>query len=113
MTFKEYQKKTLNTYGDNANTPNEKLVRLTLGICEEGGEIAGKVKKWFRGDYSLTDFFTTFKKDIKKEIGDTLYYLAMLSNCLNADLEEIAEENITKLASRKKRGKIKGNGDNR
>ena len=111
MTFKQYQKKTKNTYKNNDNTSNERLARLALGICEEGGEIAGKIKKYFRGDY--TPFFFTFKDEVRKEIGDTLYYLAMLSNVLNMDLGKIAEENIAKLASRKKRGKIRGKGDHR
>jgi len=112
MTFKEYQKKTTNTYKNNGNTPNETLARLALGLCEEGGEIAGKVKKWFRADYGDRKG-SKFKEEIKKEIGDTLYYLAMLSNFFHIDLEKIAKENIAKLASRKKRGKIKGKGDNR
>jgi len=42
-----------------------------------------------------------------------LWYLAMLAEELNLDLDEIMENNIKKLASRKERGQISGDGDNR
>lgn len=114
MDFNEYQKKAIKTLTKNkSETPNELLARITLGICDEAGEIAGKVKKYFRGDYGNN--VTQFKKDIRKEIGDVLWYLAVLAKLLfwRFDFGKIAKENIKKLADRKNRNKIKGNEDNR
>jgi len=110
MTFKEYQEKAITTLIINKNTPMELFARLVLGLAGESGEIAEKAKKLLRGDGHTT---LKFKKEIKKECGDLLWYLTNLIDFLGLDLEEIAKENITKLASRKKRDKIRGKGDNR
>lgn len=111
MNFKEYQEKAKKTLITNDNTPNELLARLALGLAGESGEIAEKFKKYLRGDYD--GFSYSFKKDIKKEAGDLLWYLANLLRILELNFDEILEENITKLASRQERGKIKGSGDER
>lgn len=47
---------------------------LKLGISEEYGEIMGKVKRYCRGDYRKEGF----KDNIKKELGDLTYYVAVL-----------------------------------
>ncbi|MEZ4102976.1 MAG: MazG nucleotide pyrophosphohydrolase domain-containing protein [Candidatus Paceibacterota bacterium] len=52
-------------------------------------------------------------QDLKKEIGDVLWYLSALSNDLGFTLEEVAEKNLEKLKSRQERGVVHGNGDNR
>jgi len=106
MTFKEYQKKALDTLFPN-NT-YDLVPRLTLGVCGEAGEIAEKVKKWLRGDYGSVPTI-----QIGREIADCTWYLAVLCETLGLDYEELMKENIKKLASRKVRGKIKGNGDER
>lgn len=46
---------------------------LKLGISEEYGEIIGKVKRYCRGDYGKEEF----KTQIKKELGDLTYYVAV------------------------------------
>lgn len=53
------------------------------------------------------------KEEIKKELGDVLWYLAQIASELNLSLDGVAELNLQKLASRKKRNKLHGNGDNR
>ena len=47
------------------------------------------------------------------EAGDILCELAGLCSVMGWDLEKIAQMNLDKLASRKQRGVIDGNGDNR
>lgn len=46
---------------------------IKLGILEESGEIAGKVKRFRRGDYKKEGF----KENMKKEIGDLTWYLVL------------------------------------
>ena len=65
------------------------------------------------GTYLLEAFFWLFEKCTSKEIGDVLWYLAALSQELGLELQDIAEQNILKLQSRKDRGLLSGSGDNR
>lgn len=46
---------------------------LALGLVNEAGEVAGKIKKKIRGDYDGLD--TQFVQDVKGEVGDCLWYL--------------------------------------
>ena len=54
-----------------------------------------------------------FRETIAYELGDVLWYLSMVAYELEYDLNDVAKMNIEKLASRKKRNKIKGSGDDR
>ena len=81
------------------------LEYLTLGLVGEAGEIANKVKKIIR-DNKSTD-------GLAEEIGDVLWYCAMLDDHLGSDLGKIMEGNLEKLQSRKQRGVLGGSGDRR
>ena len=89
-----------------------KKVYPALGLCGEAGEVAEKIKKSIRDgiDYGYEE---EFKAELTKELGDVLWYVAALASDLDISLNEIAENNLLKLASRKKRNKIGGSGDNR
>jgi NTP pyrophosphatase (non-canonical NTP hydrolase) len=77
----------------------------------EAGEVADKLKKVIRdNDGVLTD---TVRESVAKEIGDVLWYVAVLASEMNYDLNKIAQVNLDKLASRQQRGVISGSGDNR
>ena len=83
-----------------------------LGLCNETGEVAGKLKKWKRGDYN------DFSKDlilkmIADELGDVFWYLAATADDLGYTLEEIAQMNLDKLKNRKEKNVLKGDGDTR
>ena len=108
MTLNEYQLKTLDTWGG-----PYKLERAFLSIGEEAGECIGKYQKWLRGDYDAKGNFDAAVIDIKKELGDLLFYIAVTAHELNIPLEDIAKLNIEKLQDRKKRGVICGSGDTR
>lgn len=116
MKFEDYQNKThkfflidVETYNVQKENKDLVLSRLTLGLTEEAGEIAGKVKKYLRGDFD----FEELKKRVSKEAGDQLWYLNEVLSILDLKLSDIAQENLDKLAGRRKRGTILGSGDNR
>jgi NTP pyrophosphatase (non-canonical NTP hydrolase) len=114
MNFNDYQSKAVTTarFDDSVAIPY-----LTLGLSNEAGEVAGKVKKFLRGDEKYVDEFGVptpeFYNAIDGELGDVLWYLAVLCDYLGLSLEEVAEHNISKLFSRAERGVIKGDGDER
>ena len=109
MDFQEYQTKSRTT----AIYPNQgkNIMYPVLGLCGETGEIAEKVKKIIRDKSGVPN--DTDKEAIAKEIGDVLWYLAQLSTELEIFLDDVAQLNLDKLASRKARGAIGGSGDNR
>lgn len=85
------------------------LTYVVLGLVNEAGEVAGKLKKVLRGDRSIEDA----RDDIIDELGDVLWYLTRCCDELGVDLAEVAEENLNKLESRAERGVLKGDGDDR
>ena len=123
ITATEYQRKAAET----AIFPKEKALEyLTLGLTGEAGEIANKIKKVIRDTkqpYEKTSFGgyagivegkkVEYRDAVIGEIGDVLWYCAMLATEVDANLGKIMENNLEKLADRKARGKIGGNGDNR
>ena len=65
------------------------------------------------GHPTLKEKFTELEAGLKAELGDILWFVAGLADVMGWSLDEVAEQNIEKLASRQKRGVIDGNGDNR
>jgi NTP pyrophosphatase (non-canonical NTP hydrolase) len=109
VRFSEYQRLSRETavypqLGDN-------LVYPALGLCGEAGETAEKIKKAMRDDGGvLTD---ERREAVAAELGDVLWYVAQLATEAGLDLEEIADANLEKLASRQQRSVLHGSGDNR
>ena len=109
MDFDSYQRKSRKT----AIYPNKgkNFVYPTLGLAGESGEVAEKIKKLIRdkkGKISAPD-----KQELAKELGDVLWYLANLATEFGLSLEQIAQKNLIKLNSRKRRNQLHGQGDNR
>lgn len=109
MNLNEYQTLALRT-AKPKDAKNE-LFHLLLGLCGEAGEIAEKAKKIVR-DFD-SDFSVLDKDDLKKELGDVLWHVAVIANHFDIALEDVGDTNIKKLASRLERGVISGSGDNR
>lgn len=109
MTFNDYQQESRKTalYPDLGSN----FIYPTLGLAGETGEVAEKIKKIIRDDNGFVS--EEKRQEIKKEMGDVLWYLAQLATELNLSLDEIAWYNIEKLFSRKERGALNGSGDNR
>lgn len=109
MNLNDYQKQAMQT----AIFPKRDGYAYTaLGLAGEAGEIANKVKKFIRDGYSREELSEKVD-ELRDELGDVLWYVAAMAHVLEIDLESIAKNNITKLQSRKERGTLSGNGDNR
>jgi len=109
MNFSDYQTKSRAT----AKYPaiGHGVIYPTLGLTNEAGEVAGKIKKVFRDRDGVIG--EAEREALKSELGDVLWYLSQVATELDLSLDEIAEYNIHKLLDRQARGKIQGDGDNR
>ena len=109
MDFQLYQERCRATarYPDAGANP----IYPTLGLCGEAGEVADKVKKVLRDRQG--NFSSEVIADLQLELGDVLWYVAQLATELGLELEQIAQANLDKLASRAARNVIGGSGDRR
>lgn len=109
MKLNEYQEKAKETaiypaQGQNYSYP-------ALGLVGEAGEVAEKIKKVIRDKDGVLD--ANDKLEISKELGDVLWYIAILASEMGVTLDTVATTNLEKLQSRKERNKLSGSGDNR
>lgn len=92
FNLKEYQelcKLTAKKFGN----PTEEIMTWGLGIAGEAGDVASCIKKTFAHGND--------KKDgIQENIGDSLWYAAMICNFFGWSMEEILNENMEKLRAR-------------
>ena len=129
MELNEYQKKAMETCMDTFDN----FSYMMLNLVGEVGELAGKMAKKMRkgqikflpsGAYhyngyaypeevNVPETISAEHKELKMEAGDILWQLSGLCKIMGWTLEEVAQGNLDKLASRKQRGVIDGNGDNR
>jgi NTP pyrophosphatase (non-canonical NTP hydrolase) len=107
--FEEYQRESRKTWGVIA--VDHPIVYPTLGLANEAGEVAGKIKKIFRDKGGVIG--DEDREALKGELGDVLWYLTQICTELNLTLEEVAAANLQKLFSRQARGRIGGEGDER
>lgn len=120
LSLNEYQRRAMTTCMESCDN----FAYMFINLVGEVGEFASKVAKHIRkekaeivdnrivdgADEMLTAVDMT---DLRKEAGDCLWQLAGLCKVMGWTLEEVARENLTKLASRKERGVIDSSGDNR
>ena len=104
MQYDDVVRKT-KVYPDSA-----KYIYAALGLASESGEVAGKIKKYVRGDY---EDMSEIREKVIDELGDVLWYVAALAIELDTNLEEIKNRNAEKLLARLEKNTIKGEGDNR
>lgn len=120
LTLNEYQKQAMTT----CMPTSENFSYMFLNLVGEVGEFASKIAKHIRkgnayisGNSDL--YFNEFpelsenEKELMKEAGDILWQLSGLCTVMNWNLDDVAQMNLDKLASRKDRNVIDGNGDNR
>lgn len=102
MNLSEYQTAAVRT----AIYPNDQRETYPiLGLVGEVGEYANKYKKVLRDGAEFTI------QDKRAELGDILWYVAVLAWDTGLSLEEVAAHNIEKLRSRQERGTLSGSGD--
>ena len=123
MQLNEYQERAMATCMPSCDN----FSYMMLNLIGEVGELASKVAKDIRKvnvavgqgiDNDLIplmpyDEWIERLEEYKKEIGDILWQTAGVCEVLGLTLEESAQGNLAKLASRKERGVIDGDGDNR
>lgn len=111
MNLHEYE-----TAAAETASPYMGVFRCTLALCEEAGEVSGKLKRAFRdhgwegGREPLPE---VTRQAMIDELGDVLWYVAILARELGTDLDTVAARNLAKLEDRQRRGVIRGSGDKR
>lgn len=93
LSLNEYQQLALRTAGDHGDFEST-LIYTTLGLNGEAGEVAELVKKAFFHGHDLP------REQLKHELGDVLWYVAVMAQAMGWSLDEVARENIAKLARR-------------
>lgn len=118
MELNEYQLKAMSTCMESSNN----VAYMLTGLTAEVGEVNDKIAKAIRkGHIRIDKNQITFRNcdsdklldEIAKEISDCLWFISGIAKVFGYTLEEIGIINLDKLASRKARGVIDGNGDNR
>ena len=84
-----------------------------LGLAGETGEVLEIIKKMIRDKGGVFETAQEDREKLRKELGDVLWYLSALAFYNDIRLEDIAKTNLEKLASRQRRDKIHGSGDDR
>lgn len=123
MTLAQYQQQAMTT----CLPESENFSYMMLNLVGEVGELASKVAKMIRKggveflpDGDITIYHSSDPEadrqrelDMQAEAGDILWQLSGLCSVMDWQLEDIARQNLTKLADRKARHVIDGNGDRR
>ena len=110
MTFDEYQKQALTTAHNNQDPLMAKTI-WAMGVAGEAGEVVETWKKivaYKDGHISDEDH-----AELAKELGDVVWYIAVMADSLGLSLEDVMQRNVKKLQDRQQRDVIKGAGDNR
>lgn len=109
MDIGTYQEMTDKTW--KAPTTIEPEMMCVLGMIEELGEIAGKLKRVHREDHGR--YFHDRVQKIKLESGDFFYYFTRFCTLMGYTMEDVMSSNVDKIIDRMNRGVLKGEGDER
>ena len=92
MNPNEYQKLCMRTA--NFMDSSKLIANGAMGLCGESGEVIDLIKKWAFQGHSL------HRQDIEEELGDVLWYAAILCEGIGTNMEEVMHKNIEKLKKR-------------
>jgi NTP pyrophosphatase (non-canonical NTP hydrolase) len=93
LSLKEYQKLVKRTAKGDYKSKSDEIANWGLGVAGEAGDLAGCIKKTI---YHKNDQ----REGIRENVGDTMWYLAMICNFFGWNFEEVLAENIEKLKKR-------------
>lgn len=111
MTFEEYQVRASLTSVYPNTEQFQALMQRALGLASEAGELCAILNRTARDHQSLlTDDDV---EHLQLELGDILWMVSEMCTVLGVDLELVVEKNLRKLASRARRGTLRGKGDDR
>jgi NTP pyrophosphatase (non-canonical NTP hydrolase) len=110
MTFDEYQKQALTTAIHHPDPLMNKTI-WAMGVAGEAGEVLEKWKKIVAYKEGVVTAEET--AELGKELADVVWYVAVMAQQLGLSFEDIMQQNVAKLKSRKVRGVQRGAGDNR
>ena len=105
MEFNDYQEKVLQFRTEKADE-----MYALVGLSGEVGELHSLVAKAIRDGVKDE---AEFEANVKKELGDILWFIAAIADDFETSLDEIAQGNYYKLKSRFERKVIGGSGDAR
>lgn len=91
----------------NRYRPIISLLYVSIGAANEAGEALGTIKKLLRGDHD----YATAKERFAKENRDVLWYVFEGMRVAGEGAEIEVEALLKKLAERKEKGTIKGDGE--
>ena len=126
LTLNEYQDKAMST----CMPESDNLFYMLANLQGEVGEFSSKdAKHMSKGKLNITtterdeegrilraqmwNITEEDRKLLRDELGDIQWQLAGLAHVMGFTLDEVAEKNLEKLASRKQRNLIDGDGDER
>lgn len=120
MELNDYQKMAMTTCMDSCRNYSYMFDNLVSEVGEFGGKVA-KMKRKGQVEINGGDLYPQMsviewnyvQDELMKEAGDILWQLSGLCEVMGWKLDDVAQMNLDKLASRKARGVIDGNGDNR
>ena len=101
MNYQEDVKKYALT---TANNPQY----LFSGLAGEVGEVCSLYAKGIRDKQGVV-----VSTDLAKELGDVLWFVAMLCNYYGLSMEDVMHYNLDKLEMRKAKGTLSGSGNDR
>ncbi len=104
LTLNEFQTQAKATSFYKDQPIGEIPVYPMLGLAGEVGEVSEQLKKAIRDDGAILT--PERKAKLKLELSDCLWYLSDLAGKLGFTLEEVAQANIDKLASRRESGRV-------
>lgn len=103
MRMNDYQNKAMGTLLESANNAPYMLLNLSSEVGELHSLFAKNQRDGGDLDWNL----------VKKELGDVLWQVAGCAHVFGYKLEDIAQQNLDKLAARKIKNTLKGSGDER
>ncbi len=104
ISANDYQRAAMRTAGDDESSY---LLNGVMGLCGEAGEVIDAVKKHLHQGHELDPL------KIVEELGDCLWYVALVAEAVGATLSEVMERNIEKLMKRYPEGFSKERSVNR